>query len=95
VDEGTRAALEARADRATRRGDLADALKTYQQLCADFPDDASLAEKKRRIEENLQPMELASPKARQEPEAAHAPRSPLDQAEQLAQRGDYGAAIAL
>jgi len=95
VEPAQRAELESQAERATRRGDLAGALKLYAQLCNLFPDDPALAEKKRRIEENLQPMELASAKARQEPEAAAAPRSPLDQAEALAAKGDYAQAIAL
>ncbi len=95
MDEATRAELEAQADRATRRGDFAGALKNLQQLCAEFPDDLVLIEKKQRLEENLQPMELLSAKARQEPEAAAAPKSPLQQAELLAHQGDYAGAIAL
>ena len=89
--------LEAKGDRAMRRGELSTALAMFQQLCAAFPDDATLAEKLANLKENLQPMELTSAKSRFVPDPS-APRSgggaPLDEAEALAARGDYAGAIA-
>jgi tetratricopeptide (TPR) repeat protein len=88
--------LEAKGDRAMRRGELSAALALFQQLCSAFPLDSALAEKLANLKENLQPMELTSAKSRFVPDPS-APRSggnPLDEAEALAARGDYPGAIA-
>lgn len=87
--------LEAKGDRAMRRGELSTAVELFQKLRAAFPADAALAEKLKNLEESLQPMELTSAKSRFVPEPS-APRasSPLDEAEALAAKGDYAGAIA-
>ncbi len=89
--------LEAKGDRAMRRGELSAALGYFQQLVVAFPNDRTLAEKLSNLRENLQPMELTSAKSRFVPDPS-APRpgtsSPLDAAEALAARGDYAGAIA-
>ncbi len=90
-----REALETRADRAMRRGELSTAIELYGQLLTAFPGDAGLTAKLARLKENLQPMELVSAKSRFKPEPALGPgAAPLDEAEALAARGDYGGAIA-
>ncbi len=88
--------LEAKADRAMRRGELSTALALFQQLCAAFPNDAPLLEKLTNLKENLQPLELTSPKSRftSDSPAPRAVSSTLDQAEVLAGRADYPGAIA-
>lgn len=90
-----REAIEARADRATRRGELSTALELFAQLTAAFPSDAALRHKLNQLKENLQPMELVSAKSRfvADPTPAKS-AAPLDEAEALAARGDYGGAIA-
>lgn len=96
MTQDERDTLEAKGDRAMRRGELSTALALFQQLCAAFPADATLAEKMKNLQENLQPMELTSAKSRFVPDPS-APRgrgSPLDEAEALAARGDYAGAIA-
>ena len=88
--------LEAKGDRAMRRGELSTALAMFQQLCAAFPSDAALAEKLKNLKDNLQPMELTSAKSRFVPDPSSprpASASPLDEAEALAARGDYAGAI--
>ena len=88
--------LEAKGDRAMRRGELSAAVAAFEQLCAAFPGDTALAEKLKNLKENLQPMELTSAKSRFVPEPS-APRgggSSLDEAEALAARGDFAGAIA-
>jgi len=99
VTSEERAQLEASADRARRRGEMAEAVRLYRALQQAFPQDAALGEKLARLEENLQPMELTSAKAPR-PEDARAGGSPLpltpeQEGERLFQLGDYaGAAIA-
>lgn len=97
MTQDERDTLEAKADRAMRRGELSTALKLLTQLCAAFPGDATLHGKRANLQENLQPMELTSAKSRFVPDPS-APRpgggAPLDEAEAFAARGEYGEAIA-
>ncbi len=95
MTQDERDTLEAKADRAMRRGELAAALALLQQLSTAFPADAAVAEKLRNLKDNLQPSELTSAKSRFAPEPT-APQgsSPLDEAERLAARGDFAGAIA-
>ena len=86
--------LEVKADRAMRRGELSAALAFLQQLSAAFPEDLALAGKLKHLKENVQPIELTSAKNRFEPQGSRAGSTPLDEAEALAARGDYPAAIA-
>jgi tetratricopeptide (TPR) repeat protein len=96
MDLSEREVTEAKADRAMRRGELSTALELFQQLVAQFPDDAGLKRKLSGLKENLQPMELVSAKSRFTPEPAPvAGANPLDEAEVLASRGDHAGAIAL
>lgn len=95
MTQDERDTLEAKADRAMRRGELAAALALLQQLSTAFPADAAVAEKLRNLKDNLQPSELTSAKSRFAPEpAAPQASSPLDEAERLAARGDFAGAIA-
>lgn len=94
-----RAQLEASADRARRRGEMAEAVRLYRALQQAFPRDAALGEKLARLEENLQPMELTSAKAPRPEDARPAggplPLTPEQEGERLFQLGDFaGAAIA-
>jgi tetratricopeptide (TPR) repeat protein len=92
-----RADTESRAERALRRGDLADALSLYESLVAAFPADAALANKLAQLRDSLQPMELHSPKAsfREGASAAQRPSTPAQEGERLFALGDYvGAAAA-
>lgn len=90
-----RRALEQKADRSLRRGELGEALASFRRLVDAFPDDASLRERLAQLEQNLQPAELLNPKAafRSDPSGVHA--SPMHQAEALAAKGDFAGAIAL
>ena len=90
-----RQSIEARADRALRRGELSEAFRLFQQLKGAFPDDAALQTRIALLQETLQPAELLSPKANFRAEPAGAPQSPMDEAEVRAARGDYAGAIAL
>jgi len=102
VTSEERAQLEANADRARRRGEMAEAVRLYRALREAFPDDPALAEKLSRLEETLQPMELQSAKAPRPDDApsARGGRVPAalteeQEGERLFQIGDYaGAAIA-
>ena len=58
-----REAVEAKADRAMRRGELSTALELFQQLLTAFPGDVGLQRKLSGLKENLQPMELVSAKS--------------------------------
>jgi tetratricopeptide (TPR) repeat protein len=92
-----RAETESRAERALRRGDLADAVSLYESLVAAFPGDAGLANKLAQLRDSLQPMELHSPKAsfRESGSAAQRPSTPAQEGERLFALGDYvGAAAA-
>jgi hypothetical protein len=89
-----RAALEKRALRSLRRGDLGDALTALKAVAEAFPADPGLLERVRQIEGELQPEELAQVRsASPEPQAEYA--TPAQRAEALASRGDFAAAIAI
>jgi tetratricopeptide (TPR) repeat protein len=89
-----RQALEARAERCLRRGELSEAFTLFRELVTRFPDDAALAERLSQLEGSLQPAELLSAKANFRAEPEGAPRSDTEQAERLAAAGDYAGAIA-
>ena len=90
-----REVVEAKADRAMRRGELSTALELFQQLLTAFPGDVGLQRKLSGLKENLQPMELVSAKSRFVPEPPSTKSAaPLDEAEALAAKGDYAGAIA-
>ncbi len=93
-----RAEMQARAERALRRGELAEAVGLYETLVQQFPQDEALAQKLALLRESLQPMELHSSKARppapEEP-VPQGPSSPVQEGERLFALGDYvGAAAA-
>jgi len=89
-----RAEMESRAERCVRRGDFAQALGLYRALADAFPQEAALFDRIAQIEENLQPAELLSPKARTV--SAEMPALSLEQeGERLFASGDVlGAAAA-
>ncbi len=89
-----RRALEQRADRATRRGELAEAFSALKQLAAAWPDDAGLQQRLAEFQASLQPAELMSAKAHFAAEPS-APQSEADRAERLAAQGNYRDAIAI
>jgi len=96
-----RSQIESAADRARRRGEMAEAVRLYRSLLAAFPQDAALREKLSLLEENLQPMELTSAKAPR-PDAltpgagmpAAVPLTPEQEGERLFHLGDYAGAAA-
>ena len=91
-----REAIEAKAERALRRGELSEAFGLYKQLTAAFPSDQSLARRVVELQENLQPAELMNPKSNFRSEStAGAPSSPVDAAEVCASKGDYRGAISI
>lgn len=91
-----REALEAKAERSLRRGELSEAFTIYRQLAKAFPSDESLTRKIVELQENLQPAELMNPKSNFRSEStAGTPTSPTDAAEQCASRGDYSGAITI
>ena len=90
-----RAQLESTADRARRRGEMAEAVRLYRAILQAFPDDAALAEKLARLAETLQPMELSSAKAPRSETPARGSSVPLSEeqeGERLFQLGDYAGA---
>lgn len=89
-----RAQLEQQIERAVRRGELADAIGHLRALAADFPDDDTVAEKLKQLEESLQPAELMSAKANVRWDSPVPTVSPVDAAERLAAKGDFAGAIA-
>ncbi|NTX02336.1 MULTISPECIES: hypothetical protein [unclassified Myxococcus] len=93
-----RVEMEARADRALRRGELVEAVDLYETLTHAFPDDASLADKLANVRESLLPLELQKLEAArppEEPELPVGPSSPAQEGERLFALGDYvGAAAA-
>jgi tetratricopeptide (TPR) repeat protein len=98
MNPAARADMEASADRALRRGELAEALHLYEALARAFPDDAALALKLANLRDSLQPAELQTLQASRPPEEASlplAPSSPVQEGERLFALGDYvGAAAA-
>ena len=92
-----RAEMQARAERALRRGELAEAISLYEALVQQFPQDEALAQKLALLRESLQPMELHSPKARPpapEQPVRQGPSSPIQEGERLFALGDYAGAAA-
>ncbi|AGC45215.1 hypothetical protein MYSTI_03909 [Myxococcus stipitatus DSM 14675] len=93
-----RVEMEARADRALRRGELAEALHLYETLAHAFPQDTVLGDKLAQLRESLQPLELQTLEASrppEEPELPLGPSSPAQEGERLFALGDYvGAAAA-
>ncbi|MCE9670253.1 hypothetical protein LY474_20860 [Myxococcus stipitatus] len=89
--------MEARADRALRRGELAEALDLYEALSREFPGDAALAGKLGHLRDSLQPMELQVLEAARPPEEPTlplGPSSPAQEGERLFALGDYAGAAA-
>ncbi|MBN1208053.1 MAG: tetratricopeptide repeat protein [Myxococcaceae bacterium] len=92
-----RAEMQARAERALRRGELAEAVGLYETLAQAFPEDPALAQKLALLRESLQPMELHSAKARppaREERLPQGPSSPVQEGERLFALGDYAGAAA-
>ncbi|MBZ4399611.1 hypothetical protein OWM54_00535 [Myxococcus sp. MISCRS1] len=98
MNPAARVEMEARADRALRRGELVEALDLYEALLLAFPDDGALADKLANLRESLQPLELQKLEASrppEEPELPLGPSSPAQEGERLFALGDYvGAAAA-
>jgi tetratricopeptide (TPR) repeat protein len=94
MSPGDRQALESRAERCLRRGELSEAFALFRELVAVFPDDTALRRRVEELEGTLQPAELMSAKANFRAEPEGAPRSATEEAERLAAAGDYGGAIA-
>lgn len=89
-----RSALESKAERHLRRGELSDAWATLQQLALAFPDDAALADRLHQLEESMDPLErrrVAVAKV----EVSGVFKSPMHQAESLAAAGKYAEAITI
>jgi tetratricopeptide (TPR) repeat protein len=89
--------MEARADRALRRGELAEALGLYESLVQAFPEDSGLAAKLSNLKDSLQPMELQALQAARPPEEPAlplGPSSPAQEGERLFTLGDYAGAAA-
>ncbi len=90
-----RDALEAKAERSLRRGELAEALAAFRQLSGAFPTDQALAARLAELQESLQPAELMNPKSNFRSEPPAAATSPFDEAEALASRGDLHGAMTI
>ncbi len=88
-----RTALERRAERHLRRGELKEAVAAYRNLAAAFPGDRALQDRLGLVEETLPASDLARTPSgvRAEPSGVHA--TPAHQAEALAARGDFRGAI--
>lgn len=87
-----RTTLEGKVDRHLRRGELSEAWGALSRLTDAFPDDASLKERLRQLEESLEPSEWRRvTMARAEPSGVH--KSPMHYAEGLAAAGKYVEAI--
>jgi tetratricopeptide (TPR) repeat protein len=89
-----RAEIEARADRARRRGEMADAVRLYREILAAFPGDESARSKLSLLEESLQPMELTSAKAPPAVRSSGRPMTIEEEGERLFSLGDYAGAAA-
>lgn len=95
MTEEQRAELESKAERAKRRGEMAEALACLEQVARAFPDDAALAERLSLLRESLQPMELQSAKTKFDVvRGGAAPASPEQEGERLFALGDYAGAAA-
>jgi tetratricopeptide (TPR) repeat protein len=93
-----RAEMQARAERALRRGELAEAVSLYETLVRDFPSDEALSQRLSLLRESLQPMELQAlqkaPAAPREERLTLGPSSPIQEGERLFALGDYAGAAA-
>jgi tetratricopeptide (TPR) repeat protein len=91
-----RAEMQARAERALRRGELAEAVGLYEQLTQAFPEEQALVLKLALLRESLQPMELqkARPPPSREESRPLGPSSPVQEGERLFALGDYAGAAA-
>jgi hypothetical protein len=88
--------MQARAGRALRRRELAEAVGLYKQLSQAFPEEQALAEKLALLRESLQPMALQkcrAPASREQPPPL-GPSSPVQEGERLFALGDYAGAAA-
>lgn len=85
--------VESRAERCLRRGELSEAFSLFKELIAAFPEDDALARRVAELEGSLQPAELMSSKANFRAEPRQAPRNATEEAERLAEAGDYAGAI--
>ncbi|MFN0064490.1 MAG: hypothetical protein ACKVPX_18460 [Myxococcaceae bacterium] len=86
--------LEARADRARRRGEVSEALMLYRQLAEAFPGEARYSEKVALLSENLQPFELQSPRTAMRPVESFRSETPQQEGERLFTMGDFAGAAA-
>lgn len=92
-----RAELEARAEKAIRRGEMSEALGILEQLSRAFPEDTWLANRVSQLKENVDPRELArAPAPRTDPHGHQIarPASPEQEGERLFALGDYAGAAA-
>jgi tetratricopeptide (TPR) repeat protein len=96
VTNEERAQLESAADRARRRGEMAEAVRLYRAILDAFPEDGALRDKLAQLAETLQPMELTSAKApRSETPAkgnAMVPLTEEQEGERLFHLGDFAGA---
>jgi hypothetical protein len=95
VTPDERSEVESRAERSLRRGELSEAFKLVTELTRAFPADRHLADRLAQLKDNIDPAELLNPKSNLRAEPEGPPRTPVDEAEQRAARGDYAGAIAL
>lgn len=95
MTQDERAELESRAERAKRRGEMAEALSLLQQVATAFPQDTGLSDRLALLRDSLQPMELQSAKTKFDVvRAGGAPASPEQEGERLFSLGDYAGAAA-
>jgi tetratricopeptide (TPR) repeat protein len=94
VSPDQRAEMEARADRARRRGEMAEAVQVYREILAAFPGDEAIQGKLALLQESLQPMELTSAKAPPAPRVSGRPMTVEEEGERLFALGDYAGAAA-
>ncbi len=90
-----RAALEQRAERSIRRGDLGDALEMLRAVSRAYPGDQALEQRLTLIEGSLQPEELVNANATWHSEPSGLAATPAQRAEALASRGDFASAVAI
>lgn len=90
-----RVALEQRAERSIRRGDLADALRCLGTVARAFPNDQALKERLEQIEGSLQPQELVNASTTWHSEPSSLSATGAQRAEALASRGDFIGAVSV
>lgn len=97
IAPAVRQEMETRAERALRRGELAEAVGLLEELAREFPSDAALAARIAQLRESADPRELTGRGPRTpEPAHHHDPRgaSPEQEGERLFSLGDFGGAAA-